>query len=181
MTTARGRAFANVTGAPLSDDAVCPVCTMRFSAAAGAEFHSHIRAHEDRMAKKVAPKKSARRQPANARPPAFISADDLKGKTKFRLLPSISVYERDNNSSLFLGIENQKRESFTWGVRLSSPDRIALQQRFGRNILDWPGKIVELVPVDGSRGGRFVNLYDPDRPQSSAPSREPGSDDDVPF
>lgn len=130
------------------------------------------------MAKKTA--KRTKSAPANAKPPAFISADDLRGRTKFRILPSISVFERGNNSSLFLGIENQKREAFTWGVRLSSPDRISLQQRFGRNVLDWPGKVVELVPVEGSRGGRFVNLYDPDRPQSSGRAR-PDDDDEGPF
>ena len=132
------------------------------------------------MAKSEA--KPARRKPRpkfnKGTAPAFITADDLDGQTKFKIQPSISLYQRDDGStSLFIGVMRQDKQVFTWSVRCGSPDRISLQTICGRNILDWPGKVVTLHPQEGSRGGRFVNLYDPSRVQR----RKKPEDDDVPF
>lgn len=97
--------------------------------------------------------------------PAFITADDLsrKGRTKAKIGRSISVFHRDDGkTSLFIGI-TVNGELFTLGIRCGSPDRIALQNVIGRNIIDWPGKTIELYASEGSQGGRFVNVYDPKR------------------
>ena len=128
--------------------------------------------------------KPARRKPRpkfnKGTAPAFITADDLDGQTKFKIQPSISLYQRDDGStSLFIGVMRQDKQVFTWSVRCGSPDRISLQTMCGRNLLDWPGKVVTLHPVDGSRGGRFVNLYDPSRVQRRKKTDLP--DDDIPF
>jgi hypothetical protein len=97
--------------------------------------------------------------------PAFITAEDLdrKGRTKAKIEKSISVFHRDDGkTSLFIGI-TVNGEKFTLGVRCGSPDRIALQNVIGRNIIDWPGKTIELYASEGSQGGTFVNVYDPSR------------------
>lgn len=186
-TTARGRAFADFYGSPLPDDFVCPECFVRFSAAAHDIFLSHVAHHQWRaMAKKTRKPAADTSTPADRRgssPPPFLTADDLSGRTRFRILPSVTVFVRDNRTAtLFIHVENQKRESFTWSLNCASPDRISLQQMHGRNVLDWPGKVVELHPVNGNNGGRFVNLYDPGRPAKSTDrASEPITDDDIPF
>jgi hypothetical protein len=141
------------------------------------------------MAKKKTTAPPARATRADAHPPAaastppFLTADDLHGRTRFRIQKYIGLYQRDTGqTSLFLHITNAQRETFTWSVRCGSPDRISLQTIAGRNLLDWPGTLIELHPVEGSRGGRFVNLYDPTRQRTpAAASPTPPGDDDIPF
>jgi hypothetical protein len=97
--------------------------------------------------------------------PAFITAEDLnkKGRTNAKIGKSISVFHRDDGkTSLFIAI-TVNGELFTLGIRCGSPDRIALQNVIGRNILDWPGKTIQLYASEGSQGGTFVNVYDPKR------------------
>ena len=99
--------------------------------------------------------------------PAFITAEDLnpKGRTPAKIGKSVSVFHRDDGkTSLFIAITVGK-EAFTLGIRCGSPDRISLQNVIGRNILDWPGKTIELYKSEGSQGGTFVNVYDPKRQQ----------------
>ena len=189
MTTPRGRAFADLTGRPLPDDFVCLQCDMRFSAAAYDHFQSHVAHHERLSMAKTPARKPPKKAPAagatrrDTSPPPFLTAADLSGRTRFRILSSITVFVRDNRSTaLFIHIENQKREPFTWSLNCASPDRISLQKMHGRNVLDWPGKVVELHPVDGTNGGRFVNLYDADykRPAPAAAAHVP-DDEDIPF
>lgn len=143
------------------------------------------------MAKKHAPKSApptpaASREPAKTPPPPFITAGDLNrdGNTRFRIEKGISIYQRnDGRTALFVHVMRQDRTLFTLSVNCNGPDRIALDQQCGRNLLDWPGKVIELFPQAGSRGGQFVNVFDPNRPRMAAPvgaSTVP-ADDDIPF
>jgi len=110
--------------------------------------------------------------------PPFLTADDLKdGPNPFVIGDALSLYQRNDGTTVVFitvvrpGARNQNDEVFTWGLNCKSPDRSALQEQIGRNMLSWPGKKIALVPAQGSRGGWFVNLDRPDRP----------SDDDIPF
>lgn len=134
------------------------------------------------MAKKTAPKRVPAPAPTKAKQHPFITADDLTGRTVFQIEPSITVFVHDNKQvSLFITIKNKAGEFFTWGPRCTSPDRISLQKKLGRNMVEWPGKKIELYPARGSQGGRFVNIFDEERIQQNAVAeREPG-DDDIPF
>jgi hypothetical protein len=117
----------------------------------------------------------AARQSSSA--PAFITADDLKdGPNAFVIGEGISVYQRTNGTTaLFItvaraGRANQNDDVFTWSMNCNSPDRSALQEQIGRNLLSWPGKKIALVPHQSDRGTWFVNLHRPER-----------ADDDIPF
>jgi hypothetical protein len=149
------------------------------------------------MAKKAAQKTT--RRPARAAkgqeraattgsstPPPFLTADDVIGRERFQIQKSISLWQRDDGTtSLFVAVMNGKREIFTLSVRCAGPDRISLQQQCGRNLLDWPGKVIVLYVQESARGGRFVNVYDEDREKHRArsPRRAPQetNDDDIPF
>lgn len=120
---------------------------------------------------------SSSRSSASTAPP-FLKADDLKdGPNAFVIGDGLSLYQRDDGTTVVFiavvrsGARNANDETFTWGLNCKSPDRSALQQQIGRNMLSWPGKRISLEPVQGTRGGWFVNLVRPDRP----------GDDDIPF
>jgi hypothetical protein len=129
---------------------------------------------------------AGKRRPAgrNDGYPPFITADDLipQQPERFKILPSITLFQRtDGTASLFVQVTRKNGEMFTLGVNAGSPDRIALQQQIGRNLLDWPGKVITLHSVRGTRGGQFVNVYDPAREDQRLGSAVPATDDDIPF
>lgn len=98
--------------------------------------------------------------------PPFLSADDLpeRGIESFTIADSITLYQGDDGrASLFIQVKNRAGKLFTWSVRTNSPDRIALYNQVGRNLVKWPGEKVKLYAVQGDRGGWFVNLYEPER------------------
>lgn len=110
--------------------------------------------------------------------PPFLKADDLKdGPNAFVIGDALSIYQRNDGTTVIFiavtraGARNANDDTFTWGLNCKSPDRSALQDQIGRNMLSWPGKRISLEPVQGSRGGWFVNLVRPER----------SSDDDIPF
>ena len=98
--------------------------------------------------------------------PAFIEAADLptNGRTaEFKIGKYIGLYQREEGAtSLFVEVTNAAG-TYTWSVRCAGPDRISLQELCGRNLIDWPGKRIKLYAAEGSRGGSFVNLFNPNR------------------
>lgn len=114
---------------------------------------------------------SAGRQSGQGTAPPFITADDLAdGPNHFVIGNSISVYQRDDGSTvLFIqivraGAPNTNDETFTWGLNCKGMDRGTLQNQIGRNMLDWPGKPIALVPHQSDSGRWFVNLHRTEAP-----------------
>lgn len=152
----------------------CFYCDRRFPSAAALDRHMK---RACRLAPAIARYKSppaplesenmSRTKKAASSNPAFLTAEDLsaRGRTKAKIGKSISVFHReDGRTSLFL-LVTVNGETFTLGVRCGSPDRIALQNVCGRNLLTWPGQTIELYRSEGSQGGTFVNVHDPKRTQ----------------
>lgn len=147
-------------------------------------------ARKDRyaMAKKTtrgrAPAKSKKQ--ATATPPPFLTADDITGRERFQIQQSVSLYQRnDGGTSLFIVVMNEKKKLFTLSLRCAGPDRISLQDQCGRNLLDWPNKVIVLYVQETDRGGRFVNIYDEARESRRSQARTQrqarDGDDEAPF
>jgi hypothetical protein len=114
--------------------------------------------------------------------PPFLKPEHINrdGNTRVKILDTIHVWQNDYGTSLWLHVMREDRKVFTLSVNCNYQDRISLQNVAGRNVIEWPGKVLELYMGKSQDGTKsYVNIFDPKR---NAPDRAPKpANDDIPF